>query len=71
MYGVVGSFVPCFFEDIVVYCVGCSVVVICMCFNKFAEAGVKVGKVVFGVVACVWVLCKATFVSLLLGDQSV
>jgi hypothetical protein len=57
VYGVVSSFVPCLFEDVVVDCVCCSVVFVCLRFNKFAEACVKVGKVVFGVVACVRVLC--------------
>ncbi len=58
MYGVVRSFVPCLFEDVAADCVGCSVVVVCLLFNKFAEVGVKVGKVVFGVVACARVLCR-------------
>ncbi len=57
MYGVVCSIVPCLFEDIVVDCVGYSMVVVCLCFNKFAEAGVEVGKIMFGVVVCVRVLC--------------
>ena len=57
MYGVVSSIVPCLFEDIVVDCVGCSVVVVCLLFDKCAEAGVKVGKILFGVVVCVRILC--------------
>ena len=57
MYGVVCSIVSCLFEYVAVDCVGRSVVVICLCFNKFAEAGVKVGEFMFRVVDCVWVLC--------------
>ncbi len=57
VYIVVCSIVPCLFEDIAVDCVGCSMVVLCLCFNKFAEAGVEVGKIMFGVVVCVRVLC--------------
>ena len=57
MYGVVCSILSCLFEYVAVDCVVRSVVVICLCFDEFAEASVKVGKVVFGVVACVRVLC--------------
>ncbi len=57
MDGVVSSIVSCLFEDTVVYCVGCSVVVVWLCFNKFSEAGVEVGESVFGVVVCIRVLC--------------
>ena len=56
MYGVVCSILSCLFEYVAVYCVGRSVVVICLCFNEFAEASVKVGEFMFGVVDCVWVL---------------
>ncbi len=45
MYGVVCSIVPSLFEDVAVDCVGCSVVVVCLSFNEFAEAGVEVGKI--------------------------
>ena len=57
MYGVVSSAVPCLFEDIAVYCVGCSVVVVWLCFDKFSEAGVEVCESVFGVVVCIRVFC--------------
>ena len=57
MYGVVCSFVSCLFEYVAVYCVGRSVVVICLCFNEFTEASVKVGEFMFRVIDCVLVLC--------------
>ncbi len=57
MYSGVCSIAPCLFEDFAVDCVGCSVVVVCLCFNKFAEAGVEVGKIFFGAVVCVGILC--------------
>ncbi len=57
VYGVVCSIVSCLFEDIAVDCVGCSVVVVCLWFHKFPEASVEVGKIMFGVVVCVRVLC--------------
>ena len=43
MYGVVGTFVPCHFEDIAVDCVECFLIVICMFLDKFSEAVVEVG----------------------------
>ena len=53
MYGVVCSIVPSLFEDVAVDYVDCFVVVVCLCFNEFAEAGVEVGKILFGGVVCV------------------
>ena len=57
MYGVVCSILSCLFEYVAVYCVGRSVVVVCLCFNEFSDAGVEVGKILFGGVVCVGVVC--------------
>ena len=57
MYGVVCSILSCLFENVAVYCVGRSVVVICLCFNEFTEASVKVGEFMFRAVDCVLGLC--------------
>ena len=57
VYGVVCSIVSCLLEYVAVDCVGRSMVGICLCFNEFAEASVKVGEFMFGVVYCVLVLC--------------
>ena len=57
MYGVVCSILSCLFEYVAVDCVVRSVVVICLCFDEFAEASVKVGEFMFRAVDCVLVLC--------------